>query len=478
MGLTITSTNALSLLHIVNKRSDDLANTMLQLSTGLRINKASDDPAGLIAYELLGADLTATNAALDNAARADAILSVAEGGLTEVSALLIEIETLVVASASSGGLSSSEIAANQAQIDAAIASIDRIVNTTTFNGKQLLNGAQAIQTAGIDGAKVVGLSVYTRSQSTADLVISGSVDAAATAAKGTLFTLSGAGTLFDNADIEVSGALGSKTINLTAGMDEAAIVLAINNASAETGVTTDITGTGLDLVSTGVGSDQFVQAIQLSGDGNLSGSGTMVPGGLARTEGTDAVVFLNGTQVTADGTEVFYSSNGVSLSFSLGANFDAANDTTTFTVKAAGGLTFQLGTTATTRYTLGIGSLSSGRLGSVAAGGVLTQLVSSGDFALNLDKAESVAIVRAAIEDVAVARGRIGGFQKYQVQSSINSLNATAEGLTAARSIIGEVDFAAATAALNRQSVLMEAGIAMLGLSNAQGSRLLSLLSA
>lgn len=204
----------------------------------------------------------------------------------------------------------------------------------------------------------------------------------------------------------------------------------------------------------------------------------MVPGGLARTEGTDAVVFLNGTQVTADGTEVFYSSNGVSLSFSLGANFDAANDTTTFTVKAAGGLTFQLGTTATTRYTLGIGSLSSGRLGSVAAGGVLTQLVSSGDFALNLDKAESVAIVRAAIEDVAVARGRIGGFQKYQVQSSINSLNATAEGLTAARSIIGEVDFAAATAALNRQSVLMEAGIAMLGLSNAQGSRLLSLLSA
>ena len=49
MGLTITSTNALSLLHIVNKRSDDLANTMLQLSTGLRINKASDDPAGLIA---------------------------------------------------------------------------------------------------------------------------------------------------------------------------------------------------------------------------------------------------------------------------------------------------------------------------------------------------------------------------------------------------------------------------------------------
>ena len=95
MGLTITSTNALSLLHIVNRRSAEQANTMLQLSTGLRINKGKDDPAGLIAYELLGADLTATNAALDNAARADAILSVADGALSEVSALLTEIEWLV-----------------------------------------------------------------------------------------------------------------------------------------------------------------------------------------------------------------------------------------------------------------------------------------------------------------------------------------------------------------------------------------------
>ncbi|MCH7700805.1 MAG: hypothetical protein IID37_03875 [Planctomycetes bacterium] len=475
MGLTITSTNALSLLHIVNKRSDDLANTMLQLSTGLRINKASDDPAGLIAYELLGADLTAANAALDNAERADAMLSVAEGGLAEVSALLIEIETLVVASASSGGLTSSEIAANQAQIDAAIASIDRIVTTTTFNGKQLLNGSQAIQAVVPTVNTINALNVFTRSQSTSDIEITASVDTTAAVARGTLFTLSESGTLFANTDIEVSGALGSKTINLTAGMNEAAIVAAINNASAETGVTTDISGSGVDLVSTGVGSDQFVEVIVLSGDGNLSGSGSMTSG-ITRTEGTDAVVTLNGQQVTADGTEVFYSAGGLSLSFSLGTSFDEAGEATVFTVKAAGGLTFQLGTTATTRSTIGISSLSAGHLGGADAGGVLSQLVSSGDFAVSKDKAESVAIVRAAIEDVAVARGRIGGFQKYQVQSSINSLNATAEGLTAARSTIGEVDFAAATAALNKQSVLMEAGIAMLGISNAQGARLLSLL--
>jgi len=474
MGLTITSTNALSLLHIVNRRSDAQANVMLQLSTGLKINKASDNPAGLIAYEMLGADLTAANAALDNAARADSMLSVAEGGLAEVSALLIEIETLVLASASSGGLSSSEIAANQSQIDAAIESINRISTTTTFNGKQLLNGSQAIQSVIPTPGKIESLNIYTRSQSASDVVINGIVDTAAAAARGTLIKAMTSNDLDNDLDIEITGSLGSKTINLTAGMSETDIHNAINAATTETGVKSDISGDDLDLLSVGVGSDEFVQATTLSGDGAIGGSAVYTP--IARTEGTDAVLTLNGQQVTADGSDVYYSAGGLSLSFSLGVSFDEAADAAVFTVKAAGGLTFQLGTTSTTRSTIGIGSLSAGHLGGPDAGGVLTQLVSSGDFAVDQDKAESLNIVRAAIEDVAVARGRIGGFQKYQVQTSINSLNATAEGLTAARSIIGEVDFAAATAELNRQAVLLEAGIAMLGISNAQMGQLLSLL--
>ena len=77
---------------------------------------------------------------------------------------------------------------------------------------------------------------------------------------------------------------------------------------------------------------------------------------------------------------------------------------------------------------------------------------------------------------MATVQGRLGGFNKFQVQSSINSLNATKKGLEDARSIIGDVDYAAETAELNKQNVLLQAAISLLGLANQQSSSILSLL--
>ena len=137
MALTITNTNTLTLLNIVNRTSNAQSNTLTQLSTGLKINKGSDDPAGMIVMESLRAELTAVNAAIGNNQRADSLLTVADGAMAEVSSLLNEVESLVAASASDGGMSAAERSANQSQIDSALASIDRIINTTRFNGKQL-----------------------------------------------------------------------------------------------------------------------------------------------------------------------------------------------------------------------------------------------------------------------------------------------------------------------------------------------------
>ncbi len=80
------------------------------------------------------------------------------------------------------------------------------------------------------------------------------------------------------------------------------------------------------------------------------------------------------------------------------------------------------------------------------------------------------------MSDVANARGRIGGFQRFQVQTSINSLSAAKTGLSAARSVIADTDYAVATAELNRQSVLLNSGISLLGLANQQAAQILSLL--
>jgi flagellin len=212
----------------------------------------------------------------------------------------------------------------------------------------------------------------------------------------------------------------------------------------------------------------------LSG-GNFGGGGSL--GEVARTEGVDAVVTVNGTNITADGSDVSYSANGLSLSFSLGTSLDAVNDTETFTVKAAGGMSFQLGVDSSTTNTLGVDSLASYRLGGGDAGAYLTDLKSGGSADLNSDTANTLKAVRKAITQVATARGRLGGFQKFQIETSINSLTQMQESLTAAKSIIADTDYATATAELNRQSVLLNSGISLLGLANQQTSQILALLA-
>jgi flagellin len=462
----------MQLLNIVNRTSAAQSNVLTQLSTGLKINKASDNPAGLIAMENFNAELTAVNAALDNNQRADAMLTTAESGLTELSSLLLEVEKLTLASASDSTLSQAEISANQSQIDAALESIDRIVNTTTFNGKQLLNGSQAINVTGVDPNTADNLRVFARGPSSSDLSVTAKVKTAAAKAKTTI-TLASGKTLTEATEIVVSGTEGSATISLGVGDTVATMATKINAATASTGVTATVNTTNLDLQTSGVGSDEFVQMDVLSG-GTMTGAPNMIS--LARTTGTDAVVTVNGRDLTADGADVSYSANGYSLSFSLGTALDAVNDTETFTIKATGGMTFQLGSGVNTRSTIGVDSLATYRLGGGDAGAHLSDLKSGGSADLSAGTANSLKAVRKAIEQVASAKGRIGGFQKFQIQPSINSLNAQAESLTKAKSVVADTDFAAATAELNRQSVLLNSGISLLGLANQQASQILALL--
>ena len=114
---------------------------MNRLSTGLRVNSAADDPAGLIANEALRSEVTGISKAISNTNRASQIISTADSALSEVNNLLNEVRGLVVEAANSGGLSPDEIAANQLQIDSSLEAINRISKTTTFQGQKLLDGS-------------------------------------------------------------------------------------------------------------------------------------------------------------------------------------------------------------------------------------------------------------------------------------------------------------------------------------------------
>src|SRR5262249_39809427 len=107
------------------------------------------NPAGLIASENLKAEQAGITQAIDNAGRANNIIGTAEGGLSEVSSLLTELQSLVGQAANTGGLSKEEIAANQLQVDSILATVNRIAQSTAFQGKKLLNGNYDYTVSGV-----------------------------------------------------------------------------------------------------------------------------------------------------------------------------------------------------------------------------------------------------------------------------------------------------------------------------------------
>src|SRR5688500_17414533 len=113
------NTNVQSLLaqRVLGQNQKGLQQSLERLSTGLRITRGKDDPAGLIASENLRSEMKSLNAAVSNAERADQVVNIAEGGLQEVSSLLTELQGLITNTANQAGLSESEKSANQLQID-------------------------------------------------------------------------------------------------------------------------------------------------------------------------------------------------------------------------------------------------------------------------------------------------------------------------------------------------------------------------
>ena len=490
MAITVTNANTNLLLNILNQQTALQSTVLKQLATGKRITSGKDDPAGLIALSGLNAELRAVDTSLVNNQRTDSLLTVADQAFDEISSLLGEIQTLTQASSSSASLTAAEVAANQSQIDDALGAIDRIVNTTNFNGKRLLDGSFAIQATGVTNTYVDNLKIYARSQATSDTALTINRVASAQLANVTAGTFGGAATTRTSgtSQVSITGTLGTAVVTLTSGLTQAQVVSTINAAKDQTGVSAIQTSTNVRLNSTTYGTDAYVSVGVLSGGKVNSSYGTATTDGstaydfssITKTSGVDANITINGQTAGTDGLDATYSANGLSLSFSLSQAFGSGNTgattSTSVTVKANGGATFQLGTTASTRQTVGLDSLASVNLGGGNGTKRLSELKSGGTADLDTDVASALSSVRNAISQVASSRGRLGGFQKFQVGSAINALQAAKNGLTEAASSIGDTDFAVATAALNRHQVLIQSGISLLGVVNSQTSQILSLL--
>ena len=160
--MTRINTNVSSLVarNTLRQSNAALEQSLTRLSTGLRINTGKDDPAGLIASENLRSDITSIQRAITNTDRANQVIATADSALGRVSSLLNDIRGLVTESANSGALSDEQLAANQLQVDSSLEALNRIAQTTTFQGRRLLDGSlDFLTTAGTNFANISDLKI-------------------------------------------------------------------------------------------------------------------------------------------------------------------------------------------------------------------------------------------------------------------------------------------------------------------------------
>jgi flagellin len=120
-----------------------LSKSMEKLSSGYRINRAADNPAGLVISEQFRAQIAGLNRAIDNSEGSINMIQTAEGALTELNNLMISMRELAIHAANEGFNDAAQLAADQAEIDNAIKTIDRIATNTQFGTKKLIDGTKA-----------------------------------------------------------------------------------------------------------------------------------------------------------------------------------------------------------------------------------------------------------------------------------------------------------------------------------------------
>lgn len=484
------SSNIPSLIaqRVLGSQNKGLATSLQRLATGTRINRGADDPAGLIASENLRAEKAAINSAITNSQRADQVMNVAEGGLQEVSNMLVELQGLVGATANEAGVSQEERDANQLQMDSILQTIDRVANATSFQGTKLLNGNFDYTVSG-QSANLTDVTINAAKLSDAGTARSVSVTVLQSAQTGAVFLSTGA--TFGNGgsgevSFEITGSKGVQQFTFASGTSQANILAAINSFKDSLGVSAvqSTDAARVQLNSTTYGSDSFIRVKELS---NQNSGTSFIYDAVASASAVDdlkdygrnATVLINGTQATTNGLTARVSSDGFDVSVTLDGTSSLNNvgQSTTFAI-TSGGANFNLSPSVSLagKVSLGIETVTTGNLGGTASG-FLSDLKSGGTANVqNGDLSKAQNIIDSAIKQVSSLRGRLGAFQKNVVGSTISSLGVALENTTAAESAIRDTDFASETANMTRNQILSQAATQSLALANSAPQSILSLL--
>jgi len=482
MGLYInTNLSALNAQRQLTSTSSALNRSFERLSSGLRINGAKDDAAGLSITTRFTSQIRGLNQAVRNSNDGISLAQTAEGALNETTNILQRIRELSVQAANDTN-NDSDRESLQAEVGQLKTELDRIAETTNFNGNKILNGSflGAKVQVGANVGETISVSVGdARTTALARQVrVSSANGVSTTLSFGTLsFTPANGSSVAIRAAVAADDQL-STSNNANSAIAKAK---AINDASAFSGVRAivgDTTVTGTTITTTTLDETNFLTI----NDQKITGfsvqandaDGSLVDAINAVSDKTGVVASLNENSqlvlTAADGRNIEIAISGTSatlggivdgvtggkISLQSNGQFDASFDTDTDV--SLGGIT------------------SSGTLsGTVVFGVNSDSSVSSIDISTRAGAVEALDVIDLALEQVSSSRANLGALQN-RLESTINNLSTTSENLSASRSRILDADFASETATLSRNQIIQQAGVSILAQANQQPQIALSLL--
>src|SRR6266404_2093832 len=500
MALTInTNIDSLNAQRNLTVSKGSLSQALQRLSSGLKINSAADDAAGLAIATNFTTQINGTNQAVNNANDAVSEAQTAAGALTTLTANLQSIRTLAV-EAANGSNSSADRAALDQQVQQQIAEITRIAAQTNFNGTHVLDGSGGVTNfqvgANVGNTISINLTQGVRADQIGQVATSSGATATSTVSSGAL-----AGNLTIALGTGTAVTVGSSVAGSGTGQSAASAYAKAQaiNAAGIAGLTASASNTATEATafSTITGSTTAASTYDLSingvaiysGTGNIAANATAITLTAAQVAtqinlytsvdgGVTASVAAGKLTLTAaDGSDIKVQQTvvGVASGTGIDASLASTNGTVAGTLAAGQTNYGKVTLTSNSNILLG-GGTDLGGIGQTAGTISLGTATLANSNVLTVAGANStIQAVDSALQSVSALQSQLGAIQN-RFTSTVANLQSTVQNLTASRSTIQDADFAAETAKLTQSNVLQQAGISVLAQANQAPQLILKLL--
>ena len=476
----------------MNAHRNLIKNTMVQnknlerLSSGLKINRGADSPAGLIISERMRAQIAGLRQAINNSETGITMLQTAEGALEEVNRSLIGIRQIAISSANEAVNDESMLAANQQELENSLRTIDRIAKISNYGNKAILDGSMGANGVAIgDNLEFVSATENTKTSPVGGYDVEIKTAATKATVKGTV-ALSQA--LIDAGE-QLTFSEGGKTLNFET----------IGGESVETTMNRlekEIVASGMDIEMVRIpgsaeipnapqilsfkhkefGSEHFFQVASRT-SGVLSAQADV---SVKIENGNDVAGFIGGELGIGRGQYLTgslpSSISGLKIRYT-GENVPPQGKSAGTVTLSQNSLVFHVGANVEQSTSFSLKSVNSKKLGNGVTNESGFRSLNDIDFTDAKRSQDAILIVDKAINEITKFRGEMGSFQKNELESNLNFLRNSHENVTNAESIIRDADMAEEMSAFARNQILVESSTAMLAQANQTPTAVMKLLN-